>query len=210
MRHLVFDRSGNRALGNDGDELLLWDADNGRILRSIKEKEPCAFVGDGARAVNLAAPDGRIRVRDLQSGAVLREVNVGTLASHGVVSPDGSRLTLVLPPNAIRTLTLPDLEEVGAVDGAHRKYALSLAYNPDGRLLASGGDDGEVTLRDARTLRKVFSLPRQPSRVTGCVFSPDGKHLLARANDSPLALHHLDLIRTQLADIGLDWDDTRP
>jgi WD40 repeat protein len=107
-------------------------------------------------------------------------------------------------------LTLPGLEEVGAVESAHRRYVLTVAYSPDSRLLVSGGDEGEVVFRDARTLRKLFSLPRQSAGVTGCVFSPDGKHLLASGTDSLLTLHHLDLIRAQLADVGLDWDGPRP
>ncbi len=59
----------------------------------------------------------------------------------------------------------------------------ALALSPDGGLLAAGGSDGRIVLRDTTTLEKAGEIGRC-GRVSDLRFSPDGS-LLAAAADSP-------------------------
>jgi serine/threonine protein kinase/WD40 repeat protein len=208
MNRLVFHPAGRLAVGADGDDLLLWDLDAGRILRTWPAGEPVvpfAFVAGGAQVASVASRR-RVQVRDADSGRVLREAAFPEDVRNQTVSPDGRLLTLVSGNATLHTLTLPDLEEVAVLPRSHGGLTTALCYSPDGRLLVSGGFDGRLIVRDARTLQTVFSFQREPSRIPGAVFSADGQYLLVGTADRRLTLHHLGLIRSQLADIGLDWD----
>src|SRR4029079_6366086 len=50
----------------------------------------------------------------------------------------------------------------------------SLAWSPDGALLARGYRDGAVILADAATGRSLRQLESHPAAVTGVAFSPSG------------------------------------
>ncbi|HWT00866.1 MAG TPA: WD40 repeat domain-containing protein [Pyrinomonadaceae bacterium] len=60
-------------------------------------------------------------------------------------------------------------------DDAGMVYAL--AYSPDGKLLASGGAEGEVQLWDALTGELKRTMPGHPNWVYRAAFSPDGRTL---------------------------------
>jgi WD40 repeat protein len=58
----------------------------------------------------------------------------------------------------------------------HIGAVMGLAFHPDGDRLATGDEDGTVTLWDVGTGRQVLALPgRKP--VGGLAFSPNGRHL---------------------------------
>ncbi|MFD0475119.1 WD40 repeat domain-containing protein [Nonomuraea thailandensis] len=61
--------------------------------------------------------------------------------------------------------------------------ALALAFSPDGKVLATNGDEGVVTLRDPVTHRPTGSLTGQKQMVTEVAFSSDGRLVAAAAED---------------------------
>ena len=60
---------------------------------------------------------------------------------------------------------------------AHFNGVAALAVSPDGELLASGGEDGEVKLWSLSTGHQVRLLNGHRNSVTSLAFSPDGNLL---------------------------------
>ena len=54
---------------------------------------------------------------------------------------------------------------------------LSVAFSPDGRALATGGNDQTVKLWEVATGKQRATLTGHPSDVFSVAFSPDGKTL---------------------------------
>ncbi len=67
----------------------------------------------------------------------------------------------------------------------------SLVFNPDGSCLASGAEDGAVTLWDIATHTAYQAFREHTERVDTVVFSGDGKSLLSGARDSLLLIWDL-------------------
>ena len=65
-----------------------------------------------------------------------------------------------------------------AFKGKQKPYeSVILAFSPDGKTLASGGQDARVTLWDLDTGKEQATLKGQKHYITALAFSPDSKSL---------------------------------
>jgi WD40 repeat protein len=74
--------------------------------------------------------------------------------------------------------------------GRGRQGPYTVAFSPDGRLVASGSLGGNVTVWDAATGATVMTFPGQ-KQVFDVVFSPDGEHLATAVWDGTARVWNL-------------------
>jgi WD40 repeat protein len=167
--------------------VIVWDVANRRKLSQTIDK-----VNDGA--ISLAfSPDGRtiavgsgvrnIRLVDTASGRLVGPVLVGPpgQVARVVFRPDGKRLASWNDSGVV-------LEwDLGATLPGHIDDVWTIAFSPDGTLLASGSCESRVERNCVRGEIRLWNLTgRRPQRppivahsdgVTSLAFAPDGRTL---------------------------------
>jgi RNA polymerase sigma factor (sigma-70 family) len=164
-------------------ELQLWDVAAGKVLRRFGSGDKAVFSPDG-KTLAVCPPDGGLTFWDVATG---KEADVRLRADpeeidaiYGLAfAPDGRRLVTAAYGNpGIRLWDLATGKELRRRDGAG-----DVAFSPDGRTLATGGDDHNIHLCDVDSGKERAVLRGHEGPVAQIVFFPDGSRLLTRSDD---------------------------
>ncbi|MGH2769530.1 MAG: WD40 repeat domain-containing protein, partial [Actinomycetota bacterium] len=68
----------------------------------------------------------------------------------------------------------------------------SVAFSPDGRVLASGSSDGGIILWDVAQRSRLTTLTDHTDGVASVAFSPDGRGLASGSSDNNVILWDVD------------------
>jgi WD40 repeat protein len=157
-------------------------ADSGvRVYDAETGEEQFRPRGHGGAVLNVAiSPDGRT----LASGSADRTARLWDLSrkDEGRRMKDESEhgprpaSSFILHPSSFPFRTLPD----------HTDSVCSLAFSPDGKLLASGGLDGLLLLWETASGQKVHELAGYSPRNSLLAFSPDGTTVAAGGEDGSI------------------------
>ena len=69
------------------------------------------------------------------------------------------------------------------VQSGHKGKILTMAFSPDGKMLASAGDDDGIKLWDVETGKELRTFYGHKQTVNCIAFSPDGKKIASASND---------------------------
>jgi len=182
----------------ESDGTWLWNVDTGQHTATLPEPfgelfGDVAFSPDGKTIATIDHPDNRMRVW-----------NLGTGTATATISPDPGEVfaRVVFGPDS-RTIATGNyrhgVSQVWNVDTGQATTVLTgrttgvRAFSPDGKTLATAGNDGDVDdhqaqLRDVASGTITATLTGHGGVVTSAAFSPDGKTLATSSFDHQVRL----------------------
>jgi len=196
VRAVGFSRDGKVLATGDYDNkrslpvIRLWDAATGKELRRIEGRfhgiESLAFSAD-SKTVITSGTDNIIRLWDVATGTERAPRGNQGYVGDVTLSPDGRTLAYVTY-ESIRLLDVATGEEIGSLPCFP---ARSLAFSPDGTMLAAGTHENAIFLWDVgtRKLRGKLEGDKQYAGLANgffnsVAFTPDGKVLISGGNDA--------------------------
>ncbi|WP_165232607.1 protein kinase domain-containing protein [Aquisphaera insulae] len=173
---------GGRVATSHNGDVRVWDPRTGEEIwrapgpRGLLGRIALAFTADGS-GLAAAGPDGRIHLRDAETGRIVRTLATpdGPVVA-AVASPTGPLLAAAGDDGIIRLWDLRDGSLRARLAG-HTAAVNGVSFSPDGRRLASASEDRTIKLWDVDAARETASLAGHQTGVKGLAFAPDGRSL---------------------------------
>jgi WD40 repeat protein/transcriptional regulator with XRE-family HTH domain len=186
-----------RRLASSGwdNAVRLWEPATGTCVQILRDLDRPDTLFNGLSW----SPDGEILASSAFSrGVLLWKVRAGsghwiggeiaTWIRRVVFSPDGTRLIGGGDDGHVYVWDASDGTLLQRLAG-HSGAVMSVAWSPDGSLLASGGgseDSGELVVWDASSGQYVRTLMEHPEGVSALSWGPNGQMLLSGGRDGKL------------------------
>jgi RNA polymerase sigma factor (sigma-70 family) len=180
----------------DDDVVRLWDLATGKELAHFGQTHTgaltdIAFSPDGKTFAAAGGYGERIYLFDRRKLAVIREIKTKEQPSFVtlVFSPDGTKLALG-SAGEVRLWEVATGKEVLQLKG-HQDTVPTVAFSPDGKMVACGIGNATIRLWDAVTGKELYTLPAAKRVVRYGVpvaFAPKGNLLAAAIDDKIVCL----------------------
>lgn len=189
-----------RLLATSGyHEVLLWDPDDGTLLRRIpnvaERVYDLDFSPDGSRlavAAGTPAETGDVKVFDVASGELLADLVRVEDSMFGVAfSPDETKLAACGSDRSVRLFDAADYRQLRHVED-HADWVLGLAWSPDGAKLASAGRDKAAKVFDVVKGESIATFNGHGETVSCVAFLPGGAQVASGGADKEVRIWNVD------------------
>ena len=207
-----FSHDGTRLVSGSFDNVaIVWDSASGKPLQQLKAHSwwvrSAQFSADDNRIVTCGE-DGKAIVWQYSAEAQRFErhtefdkhrgpINAAQFSPNGnlVASAGADGRVLIWNPDQVKPVDIklriddqPDPPAPFVALSGHDKPVWSLSFSPDGKRLASGGEDNVIRIWDLTTSEQTAALRGHTSYVYDCQFSPDGNDILSAGRDEQIKL----------------------
>ncbi|MEG4073708.1 NB-ARC domain-containing protein [Microcoleus sp. Pol14C2] len=175
---------------SEDSTVRLWEVASGECLKTLQKHtsrvSAVAFNPDG-KTLASTGEDCTVRLWDVKTGHCLKTVLGQSNPVNSVVfSPDDQ--TLASSDRAVRLWNVKTGKCFKSIQDGHTNRLKSIAFSPNGDLLASGFSDTRVKLWDTAIGECLKSLEGHSAWVWGVAISPDGKTLASFSEDQTIKL----------------------
>ena len=212
VRTLAFDPNGRRiAAGDTAGTAMVFDVETGRVVRREdlggSVINSLGFLDEG-RSLLVGQDHGEVLRLDLDRSDPPRRVSLPNGCTRLLVDRRGGRAIVGDSRGSLIALSLPDLAVIHRLDSGHEGAIPGLALSPDGRLLATAGNDRRVVLRDPTTFQALLTFPDWTGPLEDVTFDNTGRWIAFAGTDSEIGLWDLRLVHDELAALRLAWDQS--
>lgn len=179
------------ATGDKNGMVLIWDVPDPEPRRKIqahdKDIRGLCFLADGKSLISADRAGSLTRWSTAEGKAEWEIALKSTGGISGIAaSPTNNRIAVASPGCRIAIVDAAK----GEVEATWRKKGWSafrcIAFSPDGKTIAAGGDDRALRLLDAGSGEETAVLDDHDGAVLSVAYSPDGKQLIVGCRDNEL------------------------
>lgn len=204
VQSVDFSMDGARIVTASADGTVrIWNASNGQTELSL---EVCtlsemhgavmsaAFSPDGKQVVTAGDCERPVRVWDVNSGNLVRELDAGNgghTARSAAFSADGRRIIAVGRDGLPRIWESSNGRIVAMLRGHDNTFGVqNAAFSPDGRFVVTASADKSVRVWDAATGREILVI-RGQGFFHSASFGPDGSRIVASSENGVVRVWQL-------------------
>jgi WD40 repeat protein len=177
----------------------LWDTSTGqqRALSGHPDVVRCVNWSRDGKTLASSSEDKTIKLWSAATGEEQATLKEQTQVWSVVFSPDGKTLASAsggvdkngqaLPVGEVKLWNVFTKRERATLTG-RKSLVNAVAFSPDGKVLASGGEDRLIHLWDVETGLERATLKGHVGAVDSVCFSPDGKTLASYGGDGTIKL----------------------
>ena len=213
VQHIAFSPDGRTLAIANSAEVHLWDLVKGTPIRQLTKRLDAplsvAFSPDG-HTLASGSRNGSVQLWNVPKQQLITALPAPPLLRYGswgwhpwrvesvAFSPNGKVLATVgyeqiylwerVPQQSRLQTSSAVLWCQKAILTGHTSYIYSIAFSPDGNLIASGSADRTVRLFDVESGQHKRTLIGHIGTIFGVVFSPDGKTLASGGFDNTVRL----------------------
>jgi WD40 repeat protein len=179
-------------VGYELEKIQVWDQDTRSTVADLVL--PGASIGElalsrsGRTLVALGHRVGTGRVLKLWETSRWREMDLPGVDLTDLVSaslaPDERTLAVSYHGGSVKWWDLTTQRPIASYDWQHLGPELVIAFSPDGRFFAAGGEPGTMILVNLDTREQRTVARGHLTRISSLAFSPDGERLLTAGTEA--------------------------
>jgi WD40 repeat protein len=186
-------QSGLLVSGDRAGQIKLWQVDRSEELMAINSQQAkvnCLAISPDGRSIISGGSDKTIKIWLLGLTDDRSIDNIATLKAHqlavnGVAFNPIEGEVAFASVSSDRRVMLWRMESKTPLNifNTHTQAVKTLAFSPDGKLLATAGDDGLILIWDVDSRKLVQTLSAHRWTISALSFSADGNTLISASWD---------------------------